>query len=139
MTSAIDQDRRRIVAAGAATLAAAALPKARAAGSPYGPLKQVHAGVLDVGYAEAGPATGKPVVLLHGWPYDIHTYADVAPLLASAGFRAIIPHLRGHGTTHFLSQKTPRNGQQAAIATDVLYLMDALGIDKAILAGCDWG
>jgi pimeloyl-ACP methyl ester carboxylesterase len=139
MTATFDNDRRRIVAAGFMALAAAGLPKARAAESSFGRLKQVHAGVLDVGYAEVGPANGKPVMLLHGWPYDIHTYADAAPLLASAGYRVIIPHLRGHGTTRFLSQKTPRNGQQSAIATDVLYLMDALGVEKAILGGCDWG
>jgi len=104
-----------------------------------GPLKQIDAGVLNVGYAEVGPANGPPVILLHGWPYDIHSYADVAPSLASAGYRAIVPHLRGYGTTRFLSSQTARNGQQAALAVDIVALMDALGIEKAILAGYDWG
>ena len=103
------------------------------------PVKQIDAGVLNVGYAEAGPADGPAVVLLHGWPYDIHTYADVIPLLASAGNRVIVPHLRGYGTTRFLSDTTPRNGQQAALAVDIVALMDALGIGKATVAGCDWG
>ena len=103
------------------------------------PLKTVDAGVLKVGYFETGPAHGAPVILLHGWPYDIHTYVDVAPLLAKAGHRVIVPHLRGYGTTRFLSSETIRNGQQAAIAVDMLALMDALRIDKAIVAGCDWG
>jgi pimeloyl-ACP methyl ester carboxylesterase len=102
-------------------------------------LKQVEAGVLNTGYAEAGPADGTPVVLLHGWPYDIHTYVDVAPLLAEAGYRVIVPYLRGYGTTQFLSSNTPRNGQQSSIAVDIIALMDALKIDKAVVAGCDWG
>ncbi|GEO12915.1 alpha/beta hydrolase [Microvirga aerophila] len=102
-------------------------------------LKQVNAGPLNVGYAEAGPADGKPIILLHGWPYDIHTYVDVAPLLAQAGYRVIVPYLRGYGTTRFLSDDTPRNGQQSAIAADVIALMDALRIEKAVIAGCDWG
>ena len=105
----------------------------------FGPLKQVTAGVLNVGYAEVGPADGAPVILLHGWPYDIHTYVDVAPILASKGFRVIVPYLRGYGTTQFLSNETPRNGQQAVVAVDVIALMDALQIDKAIVGGCDWG
>jgi pimeloyl-ACP methyl ester carboxylesterase len=105
----------------------------------FGPLKQVDAGVLNVGYAEAGPADGPAVVLLHGWPYDIHSYADVVPLLAAAGYRAIIPYLRGFGTTRFLSDATFRNGEQAALAVDVIALMDALEIERAILAGFDWG
>jgi pimeloyl-ACP methyl ester carboxylesterase len=105
----------------------------------FGPLKQIDAGVLNVGYAEAGPANGPPVVLLHGWPYDIYTYVDVAPLLAGAGCRVIVPYLRGYGTTRFLSDATPRNGQPAAIAVDTIALMDALKIDKATVAGCDWG
>jgi pimeloyl-ACP methyl ester carboxylesterase len=103
------------------------------------PVKQIDAGVLNVGYAEGGPPDGPAVILLHGWPYDIHTYADVIPLLASAGHRVIVPHLRGYGTTRFLSGATPRNGQQAALAVDVIALMDALGIARATIAGCDWG
>ena len=102
-------------------------------------LKQIDAGVLNVGYAEDGPADGPAVILLHGWPYDIYTYVDVAPVLAAAGYRVIIPYLRGYGTTRFLSTDTRRNGQQAALAVDVIALMDALEIDKAIVAGCDWG
>jgi pimeloyl-ACP methyl ester carboxylesterase len=105
----------------------------------FGTLKQVNAGVLNVGYAEAGPPDGPPVVLLHGWPYDIHTYVDVAPLLAASGYRVIVPYLRGYGTTRFLSNETARNGQQSAIAVDVIDFMDALKIEKAIVAGCDWG
>ncbi len=105
----------------------------------FGTLKQVDAGLLNIGYAEAGPKQGPPVILLHGWPYDIHSFIEVAPLLASAGYRVIIPHLRGHGTTRFLSDKTFRNGQQSAVALDIIALMDALKIKKAILAGYDWG
>jgi pimeloyl-ACP methyl ester carboxylesterase len=105
----------------------------------FAALKQIDAGVLNIGYAETGPADGPVVVLLHGWPYDIHTYVDVAPLLASAGYRAIVPYLRGYGTTRFLSIETPRNGQQSVVAVDVIALMDALKIEKAIVAGCDWG
>jgi pimeloyl-ACP methyl ester carboxylesterase len=105
----------------------------------FAALKQIDAGVLNVGYAEVGPADGPPVVLLHGWPYDIHSFADVAPLLASAGYRVIIPHLRGYGTTRFLSSDTFRNGQPSALAADVVALMDALKIDKAVFAGFDWG
>jgi pimeloyl-ACP methyl ester carboxylesterase len=105
----------------------------------FGPLKQVDAGVLDVGYAEAGPADGPAVVLLHGWPYDIHSYAEVGPLLAAAGYRVIVPYLRGYGTTRFLSAATFRNGQQAVLAVDAVALMDALEIEQAILGGFDWG
>jgi pimeloyl-ACP methyl ester carboxylesterase len=105
----------------------------------FGPLKQIDAGVLNVGYAEAGPAGGTPVVLLHGWPYDIHSYVDVLPALAQRGYRVIVPYLRGYGTTHFLSGDTVRNGQQSVIAVDTIALMDALGIEKAILGGFDWG
>jgi pimeloyl-ACP methyl ester carboxylesterase len=105
----------------------------------FGPLKQINAGVLSVGYAEAGPARGPAVILLHGWPYDIHSFADVTPVLASRGYRVIVPYLRGYGTTHFLSDASPRNGQQAALGVDTVALMDALGIGEAIIGGFDWG
>jgi pimeloyl-ACP methyl ester carboxylesterase len=105
----------------------------------FGPLKQIDAGLLNVGYAEAGPADGPPVILLHGWPYDIYSYVDVAPLLASAGYRVIVPYLRGYGTTRFLSGETFRNGQPLVVAVDIIALMDALKIEKATLAGFDWG
>lgn len=104
-----------------------------------GPLKNIDAGVLNVGYVELGAANGAPVILLHGWPYDIHTYVNVAPFLANAGYRVIVPYLRGYGPTRFLSAKTIRNGQQAAIAVDIIDLMDSLRIEKATVAGCDWG
>jgi pimeloyl-ACP methyl ester carboxylesterase len=107
--------------------------------SSFGPLKQVHAGALNVGFAEAGPNDGPPVILLHGWPYDIHSYVEVATLLAAKGYRVIIPYLRGFGTTRFLSDATLRNGQQSVLAVDVIALMDALKIEKAIIGGCDWG
>ncbi len=102
-------------------------------------IKQINAGLLNIGYAEAGPATGQPVILLHGWPYDIHSYAAVTESLAAKGYRVIVPHLRGHGTTRFLSPSTFRNGQQAAVAADLIALMDALQIKQAILGGFDWG
>jgi pimeloyl-ACP methyl ester carboxylesterase len=105
----------------------------------FGPIKQVEAGVLNVGYAEAGPAEGRPVILLHGWPYDIHAFVDVAPLLAAKGYRVIVPYLRGYGSTNFLSSQAFRNGQPSAVALDVVALMDALKIQRAILAGFDWG
>ena len=105
----------------------------------FGPLKQIDAGLLNVGYAEAGPADGPAVVLLHGWPYDIHSFVDVAPLLASAGYRVIVPYLRGYGTTRFLSSDTFRNGQQSVVALDIIALMDALGIKQATIGGFDWG
>jgi pimeloyl-ACP methyl ester carboxylesterase len=105
----------------------------------FGPLKQVAAGLLNVAYAEAGPDGGRPVILLHGWPYDIHSYVDVAPALASAGYRVIVSYLRGYGSTRFLAGDTVRNGQPAALAGDVVDLMDALRIEKAILGGFDWG
>jgi pimeloyl-ACP methyl ester carboxylesterase len=105
----------------------------------FGSLKQIDAGALNVGYAESGPSTGPPVVLLHGWPYDIHTYVDVAPLLAAKGYRVIVPYLRGYGTTRFRSSDTVRNGQQSVIAVDIVALMDGLKMEKAIIAGCDWG
>ncbi|MCF3962433.1 alpha/beta fold hydrolase [Streptomyces fuscigenes] len=127
----------------AGTPAVPAAPAA-VAGTPgthtsFARLKQVRAGLLDVGYAEAGPAHGPVVICLHGWPYDIHSYVDVAPLLAARGYRVIVPYLRGHGTTRFLSGHTFRNAQQSAVALDVIALMDALRIDKAVLAGFDWG
>lgn len=135
-------------AAGALTLAACTTTP-HAVGAPpvappapthtLGPVKQIKAGLLDVGYVEAGPAGGPPVVLLHGWPYDIHSYADVTADLAAQGFRVIVPFTRGFGSTRFLSADTVRNGQQAAIAHDVIDLMDALNIPSAILGGYDWG
>jgi pimeloyl-ACP methyl ester carboxylesterase len=149
--------RRRFLGTASLTLAAAQLvmfgstdvhgsdarATGRAVGSgenpSFGPLKQNDAGVLNVGFAEAGPVDGRPVLLLHGWPYDIHSFVDVAPLLAAAGYRVIVPHLRGCGTTRFLSSSTFRNGQPSALATDVVALMDALAIRQAILAGFDWG
>ena len=106
---------------------------------PFGPIKQINAGLLNIGYAEFGSSNKPVVILLHGWPYDIHTYADVAPLLESAGYRVIIPYLRGYGSTTFLSDKTFRNGQQSAVALDIIDLMNALKIEKAIIGGCDWG
>jgi pimeloyl-ACP methyl ester carboxylesterase len=105
----------------------------------FSPLRQIKAGELNVGYAEAGPAHGTPVILMHGWPYDIHSYIDVAPRLAAKGYHVIVPYFRGHGTTRFLSDKTFRNAQQSVIALDIIALMDALRIDKAVLAGFDWG
>ncbi|MEU1536017.1 alpha/beta fold hydrolase [Streptomyces fagopyri] len=105
----------------------------------FGKLKTIRAGVLDIGYAEAGPAHGPVVICLHGWPYDIHSFVDVAPLLAAQGYRVVVPYLRGHGTTRFLSSKTMRNAQQSAIALDIIALMDALKIHEAVLAGFDWG
>lgn len=143
----IEPHRRRLLGIAGAAMAAAPFaakanpaPAARASPGPgFGPLKQVAAGVLNIGYAEAGPADGPPVILLHGWPYDIHTYAEVAPLLAAEGLRVIVPYLRGYGTTRFVSDETLRNGQQSAVAVDVIALMDALGIAKAVVAGCDWG
>jgi pimeloyl-ACP methyl ester carboxylesterase len=131
------------IGSAAAQSAAANPPATPASGSgtstSFPPLKQIDAGVLNVGYAEVGPTDGRPALLLHGWPYDIHSYAEVAHLLASAGCRAIVPYLRGYGTTRFLSSAPPRNGQQSALAVDALALMDALGIETATVAGCDWG
>jgi pimeloyl-ACP methyl ester carboxylesterase len=118
-----------------------ARPPASAGGAPagFGALRQVEAGVLNVGYAELGPADGRVAILLHGWPYDIHSFAEVAPRLAAAGWRVIVPHLRGHGSTRFLSSATMRNGQQAAVALDIVALMDELHVRKAVLAAFDWG
>ena len=107
--------------------------------SSLGTLKQINAGLLNVGYTEAGPSTGTPVILLHGWPYDIHSYNEVVPILIAKGYRVITPYLRGSGTTTFLSKDTFRNGQQAALASDIIALMDALKIDKAVIGGFDWG
>ncbi|MGB3326541.1 MAG: alpha/beta hydrolase [Mycolicibacterium fortuitum] len=139
-------------AAGAATLAACGTSPAPDSNAPaadagipskplhtMNPVKQIDAGDLNVGYTEAGPADGLPVILLHGWPYDIHSYADASALLAEQGFRVIVPYLRGFGSTRFRSAGTVRNGQQAALAQDVIALMDALNIDKAVLGGYDWG
>ena len=105
----------------------------------FGPVRRITAGVLDVGYVEIGPHDGRAVLLLHGWPYDIHSYADVAPPLAAAGYRVLIPYLRGYGVTRFLSDDSMRNGQQSVLAVDAIALMDALGIDDAIVGGFDWG
>jgi pimeloyl-ACP methyl ester carboxylesterase len=151
----IDYRRRHFVGTAALTVAAAQLgmigvvdAQSGKAKSPsvkpgshtsFGPLKQIDAGLLNVGYAEAGPADGPPVLLLHGWPYDIYSFVDVTPLLASAGYRVIVPYLRGYGTTRFLSNETFRNGQPSAVALDIVALLDALKIQKATLAGFDWG
>lgn len=153
MSDDINRERRRFVGSAAMTLAAAQLALTTTAGAKpekagtikpgsnttFASLKQIDAGLLNVGYAEAGPADGPPVILLHGWPYDIYSFVDVAPLLASAGHRVIIPYLRGYGSTRFLSDATIRNGQPSAIAIDIIALMDALRIDKATVAGFDWG
>jgi pimeloyl-ACP methyl ester carboxylesterase len=112
---------------------------AQKSGPTFGTLKQVEAGVLNVGYVEAGPADGRVVLLLHGWPYDVHTYVEVAPRLEAAGYRVIVPYLRGYGPTRFRSTISPRNGQQSALAQDAITMMDALGIRQAIVGGCDWG
>jgi pimeloyl-ACP methyl ester carboxylesterase len=124
---------------GASTLLTRPALAAPGAASGFGELRQLDAGVLNIGFADLGPRNGPPVLLLHGWPYDIHTYVDVAPLLAAAGYRVLVPHLRGYGTTRFLSDATPRNAQQTAIAADAIALLDALGIPQAVVAGCDWG
>ena len=157
MSERINVDRRSLLAAAAMTATAelglmrSAEAQSNQATSPqlakinpginksFSSLKQIDAGLLSVGYAEAGPASGPVVFLLHGWPYDIHTYVDVAPLLASAGYRVIVPYVRGYGTTRFRSSATLRNGQPSAVAADVIDLMDALKIEKATFGGCDWG
>ena len=105
----------------------------------FGPLKQIEAGVLNIAYAEAGPADGPPVILLHGWPYDIHAFVDVTPMLASAGYRVIVPYVRGYGATRFVSSESFRNGQPSSLGVDVIAFMDALKIEKAVFAGFDWG
>jgi pimeloyl-ACP methyl ester carboxylesterase len=137
----VDLQRRGLLGLAAMAAMVDAFP-ARAAPAPasvFPPLRQVEAGPLSIGYVEMGPADGAPVILLHGWPYDIHTFSEVAPRLVHAGRRVIIPYLRGYGATVFRSEGALRNGQQAAIALDVIALMDALKIPKAVLAGCDWG
>jgi pimeloyl-ACP methyl ester carboxylesterase len=158
MSELINNNRRRILSTAAMALAAGSLVmvdsasaqpgSAKSADLPsvrpgtntsFGSLKQIDAGPLNVGYAEAGPADGPAVILLHGWPYDIYSFVDVAPLLASAGYRVIVPWLRGYGATRFLSERTVRNGQQAVVAVDIIDLMDALKIQRAILGGFDWG
>lgn len=125
--------------AGAQWGAAATEAKANTQENPFGAIKQIDAGLLNVGYVDLGPREGPAAMLLHGWPYDIHSYVDVAPMLASRGYRVIVPYVRGYGSTRFLSVDTPRNGQQSALAADTLALMDALDIDRAIVAGFDWG
>jgi len=158
MSEKISQYRRRFVGAAAATIAAAQLGMIgtadaqdsktpmttlpairRGTNISFRSLKQVDAGLLKVGYAEDGSADGPVVILMHGWPYDIHSFVDVAPMLASAGYRVIVPYLRGYGTTRFLSGETVRNGQQSVVALDAIALMDALKIQKGIIAGFDWG
>ena len=158
MSEKINRQRRRFLGIAAMTVATtqldrfssaiaqlsqtkpAVLPMMRSGtNTSFGPLRQIDAGVLNVKYAEVGPTNGRPVILLHGWPYDIHSYVDVAPLLASAGYRVIVPYLRGYGTTRFLSSETPRNGQQSVIAVDIIAFMDALKIEQAIIGGFDWG
>ena len=114
-------------------------PFTGSATSSFPSLKQVNAGVLNIGYAEAGPSDGTLVILLHGWPYDIHSYVDVAPILASAGYRVIVPFLRGYGSTTFLSSTTVRDAEEGAVALDVIDLMDALEIKRAVVGGFDWG
>ncbi|KJK11320.1 alpha/beta hydrolase [Burkholderiaceae bacterium 16] len=158
MTEKIDLPRRGFLGTAALTLATvqfgvltsakaqtnhskpAPLPSTRpGTHAAFASIKQINAGLLNVGYAEAGPANGPAVVLLHGWPYDIHSFVDVAPLLASRGYRVIVPYLRGYGSTTFLSKETMRNGQPAAVALDIIALMDTLGMQKAVIAGFDWG
>jgi pimeloyl-ACP methyl ester carboxylesterase len=154
MSEHLNHDRRRLFGAAALTIAAAQLgmtgfaharagkdlPTIKAGtNTSFASLKQIDAGVLNVGYAEAGPVDGPAVILLHGWPYDIHSYVDVAPVLASVGYRVIVPYLRGYGATRFLSSETFRNGQPSALALDTIALMDALAMQNAIIGGFDWG
>jgi pimeloyl-ACP methyl ester carboxylesterase len=158
MVGTINYDRRRFLATAMMTIAFAELgaiaslaaqssnakPSSVPAIRPgtnksFGPLKQIDAALLNVGYAETGPSSGTPVILLHGWPYDIHSFVDVAPLLAKSGYRVIIPYVRGYGATRFLSSDTFRNGQPSALAVDIIAFMNALKLDKPILAGFDWG
>jgi pimeloyl-ACP methyl ester carboxylesterase len=153
MSHETGHDRRQVVRAAAllaatgfslSTSAAAQTNVARAVitqatKASLGPIKQINAGLLNVGFVQSGPAQGPAVILLHGWPYDIHSFAEVAPILAAKGYRVITPYLRGYGSTHFLTEASIRNGQPSAIAADVIDLMDALGIEKAVVAGFDWG
>jgi len=153
MSDEVDRRRRNLLRAAAMVAAAAPLgmllPARAQTAKPvaikpgtnvsFGPLKKIDAGLLNVVFAEAGPADGPPVILLHGWPYDIHSFVDVAPMLASAGYRVLVPSLRGYGATRFLSAESFRNGQPAALANDLVDFMNALKIEKAILAGFDWG
>jgi pimeloyl-ACP methyl ester carboxylesterase len=157
MSEEIRQDRRHFLGTAAMSIAAAEFAVVGSANAQsattarevsvtkpgsqtsFGPLKQIDAGVLNIGYVEAGPAGGPPVILLHGWPYDIYSFVDVAPLLAAAGYRVLVPYVRGYGTTSFLSADTFRNGQPSAVALDTIVFMDALKIRKATLAGFDWG
>jgi pimeloyl-ACP methyl ester carboxylesterase len=153
MSEEINHDRRRLLGTAVLTVAAAKLAMIASAdaqssrinpikpgtNTSFSSLKQIDAGVLNVGSAEAGPANGPPVILLHGWPYDIYSFVNVTPLLASAGYRVIVPYLRGYGPTRFLSNETFRNGQPSAVAVDMIALMDALKIQKATLGGFDWG
>ena len=153
MSETINHDRRRILGTAALSIAAAELgmiasadaqsgkikPIKPGTNTSFASLKQIDAGVLNVGYAEAGPTNGPPVILLHGWPYDIYSFVDVTPLLASAGYRVIVPYVRGYGPTRFLSSETLRSGQPSAVAVDLVALMDALKIQRATLAGFDWG
>ena len=162
MKHPIDPQRRRLLASTSALAAASLLnlgvsgtalakatspaastsaspPAAGSGAAPFGDIRQIRAGNLDMGYVDRGPSAGPVAILLHGWPYDIHAFAEVAPRLTAAGYRVIIPYLRGYGTTRFLSADTPRNGQQAVVAVDIIALMDALKIDRAVIAGFDWG
>jgi pimeloyl-ACP methyl ester carboxylesterase len=145
MSEEINQYRRRLMGAAVMTLAAAEVvmsgtaQAASRSSTSFGPLKHIDAGVLNIAYAEAGPADGRPVILLHGWPYDIHSFEEVVPLLASAGYRVLVPYLRGYGPTRFLSDTAFRNGQPSALAVDVIDFMDALKVQKAVIAGFDWG
>lgn len=152
ITQTIDRRRRKLVGGIAALAATVPFGLTKGAGAQplparrptvrnisLGPLKQIEAGLLNVAYAEAGPADGPPVILLHGWPYDIHSFVDVAPMLAAAGYRALAPYLRGYGATRFRSDHAFRNAQPSALAVDVIDFMDALKIETAVLAGFDWG
>jgi pimeloyl-ACP methyl ester carboxylesterase len=156
MGEAIDRRRRHFCGTAALTIAAAGLtmmdavqaqqpdnstlhPVKPGTHTSFATLRQIDAGLLNVGYAEAGPTGGPPIILLHGWPYDIHSFVDVAPVLGASGYRVIVPYLRGYGTTRFLQSGTLRNGQQSVVAVDLINLMDALKIEKATIGGFDWG